>query len=240
MAENEHRRILSVYATAFFRHTLLGAPFIDILTGRESPPGVNNADIQLSAEISTTTTVDDYENTNIRINTLGRTTVDAGTLTSREVVFSQPGAVPDTTYFGNTHGMVARSPAAMGTFREPFVGEINLTDREVWVRAAEVYPGAPIPANATGFQIGLEDAAGIVAFVPSGDLPRPFDRETADIAEFGVNLTKTMLKTIRFPANCFTHARPSLDLARIRAAIIRLNRPDARDFAFDQLQIVIV
>ncbi|NUO07657.1 MAG: S8 family serine peptidase [Candidatus Brocadia sp.] len=240
MTEAEHRRILSVYATAFFRHTLLGTPFIEVLTGRETPPGVNNADIQISAEISTATTVDDYENSNIRINTLGQATVDAGTLTSREVAFSQPGAGPDTTYFGNTHGMVAQSPTAMGTFREPFIGEINLAGREVWLRAAEVYHGTPIPADATGFQIGLEDAAGIVTFVPSGDLPRPFDRETADLAQFGVNLTKTMLKTVRFPANCFTHARPSLDLTRIRAAIIRLNRPDARDFAFDQLQIVTV
>jgi hypothetical protein len=240
MAENEHRRILSVYATAFFRHTLLGTPFIEILTGRESPPGVNTADIQISAEISTSTTVDNYENSNIRINTLGQTTVDAGTLTSREVVFFQPGVVPDTTYFGNTHGMVAQSPTALGTFREPFIGELNLTGREVWIRAAEVYNGIAIPVDATGFQIGLEDAAGVVSFVPSGALPRPFDREAADLTKFGVNLTKTMLKTVRFPANCFTHARPSLDLTRIRAAIIRLNRPDARDFAFDQLQIVTV
>ena len=82
------------------------------------------------------------------------------------------------------------------------------------------------------------DSRGRTVFVDSGDLPNPFDRSAADTSRFGQDLTKTIPSTVRFPADCFVHARPSIDLRRIRSIVIRLNRPSTKAIAFDQLQVV--
>jgi hypothetical protein len=74
-------------------------------------------------------------------------------------------------------------------------------DREVWIHTAEVYNTTSVPAGSTGFEIGLEDTKGIIAWVDSDDvggLPRPYDRGEG----FG---TKTILKILRFPGQCFSN-----------------------------------
>jgi hypothetical protein len=51
-----------------------------------------------------------------------------------------------------------------------------------------------------------------------------------------------MLKTLRFPIECFK-SRPSgrkrFNKRRVRAVLLRMNRLDKRALAFDDLQIVV-
>ncbi|HEX8107264.1 MAG TPA: peptidoglycan-binding domain-containing protein [Kofleriaceae bacterium] len=232
-----HERLLTVYAAAFFRHALGGVNFLDILLGRTQVAGVSNDDIRISAERSGVVTIDDHEDvptppaTRTTTNTLGGATTLSGA-TAVEIPFSQPGVPPDNTFFGDTRGMVASSAASYGTFRSALPAPTNITGREVWIRACEVFNAPAIPPGATQFQIGVEDAAGEVAFVPSGLVARPFDRTAVDL------VTKSMPETFRFAHTSFALARPGVDLTRIRAVVIRLSGIPARKMAFDQLQLV--
>jgi hypothetical protein len=71
-----------------------------------------------------------------------------------------------------------------------------------------------------------------------GGLPRPYDRRADDLAIIGVDLTKTMLTTFRFPGTCFSNALSGFDITKVTAVHIQLDRNDKRALAFDQLQIV--
>jgi hypothetical protein len=118
----------------------------------------------------------------------------------------------------------------------------DVTGKEIWVRAAEVWNGTSVPAAATSFSLGLEDDSGRTVWADSddvGSLLRPYDRRADDLADpqVATDLTKTMLATVRFPVSCFTRAPGAFDVHHVRALMIR-TRPDDRPIAFDQLQIV--
>ena len=149
------------------------------------------------------------------------------------------------SFFGNTVGMLARCEGRIGTFRSQLARPIDARKRQIWIRAAEVYNGTGVPAGATGFLLGLEDASGAVAWVNSdgvGGLPRPQDRRAYDLAEwYATDKTKTMLKTLRFPASCFVSppkSKKPFDPKRVVAVRLRLDRMDKRALAFDDLQFV--
>jgi outer membrane protein OmpA-like peptidoglycan-associated protein/dienelactone hydrolase len=240
LSRADHERILSVYGCAFFRAVLLAENTLRFLRRDVLPPATLTDAVQISFEASGAITVDDHENRNISINALGAPTTQSAGLTAAEFDFQQ-GVISsfNNTFFGKTVGMVAQTSAAGGLFRSQLSANTNLTGREVWVRAAEVYNGSAVPSQGTGYQIGVEDATGNVSFADSNDvggLPRPFDRRADDLARVGIDLTKTMLKTNRYTAACFV--RSGLDLTQIRALLLKLDRGDNRALAFDQLQIV--
>jgi pimeloyl-ACP methyl ester carboxylesterase len=240
LSRAEHERILSVYACAFFRNLLLGHDTLRFLRRDVLPPGTPTDRVHISFESVGATTVDDHENRNISLNALGAPTTQSSGLTGAEFDFQQ-GVLSsfNGSFFGKTVGMVLQSSAASGLFRSQLPASVNLTEREIWVRVAEVYDGVSVPAASTGYQIGLEDAAGRTSFADSdgaGGVPRPFDRRADDVATLGFDRTKTMLKTHRFAAACF--AQSGFDLTQVRAVLLRLNRGDGRALAFDQLQIV--
>jgi hypothetical protein len=128
--------------------------------------------------------------------------------------------------------MVAK-PGGTGRLFRSELGGKDLTKREIWIRAAEVVQQQGfVPQNASGFQLGIEDANGITAFVDVdlvGGLPRPYPHPFA---------TKTMLNTIRFKTDCFKKVNPRLALEKANALLITCNRSDERALAFDDLQIV--
>ena len=65
---------------------------------------------------------------------------------------------------------------------------MDLSGREIRIRAAEVYNGSSVPARATGFKLGLADVQDKRGFVDSDDvggLPLPYDRRADDLAMFG-------------------------------------------------------
>jgi len=240
LSRAEHERILSAYACAFFRGLLLGHNTLRFLRVDVLPPGVPTDKVLVSFEATGVTTIDDHENRNISLNALGAPTTQSAGLTAAEFDFQQ-GVLSsfNGSFFGKTVGMVAQTSAAGGLFRSQLPASVNLRSREVWVRTAEVYNGAAVPSVGTGYQIGLEDAAGGTSFADSNDvggLPRPFDRRADDLARVGADRTKTMLKSQRFAAACFT--RSGFDLSQVRAVLLRLDRGDGRALAFDQLQIV--
>jgi hypothetical protein len=239
MARADHERILSAYGCAFFRTVLLGQDHLPYLEGRVRPVGVATGNVQLSFKREKAVTVDDHQQANgIGKNSMAGPTTQTG-LSANEFPFTQGGGAFNISFFGNTIGMVAE-PKRTGTFRSQLDTRRDLGKKEVWVRAAEVY-AASVPVGATGFLLGLEDETGAIAWVDSdgvGGVPRPQDRRAFDLAKYGVDKSKTMPRTFRFPASCFNTQDGRFDIKRIVAVLLSLNRGDKRALAFDDLQIV--
>lgn len=264
MSKIEQKAILKAYGCAFFRvvlarhnRHLAGTPMRRFLEGMEIPPGVTRSkDVHISFEcfqaldLRRSITVDDNEGSNIRRNTRGQLNTWAGGLTAQRCEFVKTGcrlvrggaATIDTTFYGDTRGMVARSSLRSGRFKWVLGGAMNLSGREIRLRAAEVYNGSSVPAGSTGFKLGLADVRDKRGFVDSADvggLPRPYDRRADDFAIFGTDHTKTMLKTLRFPVSCIVdRAERGFDVRKVRAIVLWIDRNDGRELAFDQLQIV--
>ena len=245
MSKAEHKKILAVFGSAFYQAVLLGRDTKKYLFGETIFAGVKNNNIHTSFERSGQFTVDDHENGVIFINSLNQPANPSGGLTVGEFNFSRSAGNFNNSFFGKTVGMVADPPHASdtGQFRQQLAGPVNLTKSEIWIRTAEVYSAPTVPTGATGFQLGVEDTGGNVVWADSdqvGGVPRPYHRRDDDLVKIGVDLTKTLLKTLRFPAKCFTAQKKKLDITQIQAILLKLNRKDDRPLAFDQLQIVTV
>ncbi len=244
MARADHERILSTYGCAFFRSVLLGHATLGYLQGTVRPPAVLTGDVHLSYKKAKQATVDDHEDGNgIAKNSFGAPTTPSGGLTADEHEWSQSGATRfNDSFFGATIGMVAKHGGKPGMFRSEFDKARDLRRLQVWIRAGEVYDMASVPAGATGFKLGLEDNAGVVAWVDSdgvGGVPRPLDRKAYDLGNGYPDRTKTMGNTLRFPIKCFKPPKEQkFDAAHVVAVWLRLDRRDKRALAFDDLQLV--
>lgn len=231
ISRGEHEQVLAAYGCAFFRSELLAHSTAGLLAGNERPAGTPSQHVHLSFEWAEQVTVDDHEDGNtINTNSLGLGTTQSGGMSADEFPFAQAPGAYNTSFYGESTGMVAEPGGTTRRFRSQ-TGKRDLRKLEIWIRAAEVYAGS-IPAGSTGFQLGIEDANGTIAWVDSdlvGGLPRPYDRPSA---------VKSMLKTLRFKSACFTTVQPKLKLANTRAILIRCNRRDERALAFDDLQLV--
>jgi hypothetical protein len=245
LARYEHERILSGYGCALFRDTLLGhAGMIAHLSYHALPTSVRTDMVHLSFAWRDALTIDEHdENNGIDTNSLGGPTVQTGVVAD-EYAFhevSYDGLAPfNDSFHGESLGMVIEPEEQNGTFRNALPDPQDLSAKEVWIRSAEVYD-ARLPAEATGFELGLEDVNGTVVFVDVdgvGGLPRPYDRRADDLAKYGSDFSKTMLKTFRFPVSCFSARNRELELREITAVWIRCDRQGRRPIAFDDLQIV--
>jgi dienelactone hydrolase len=239
VSRQAHEAVLSAYGCAFFRNVLFGHATRDFLMGKAIPWGVDFSLIHLSFGLpGGTKVVDDFDDGGtIATNVLGRPNTLSG-LTADEHDFSRSGASRfNASFFGATVGMVAVAGEPGGMFRTELDSPVDLTGREVWVRAAEVYVGPGVPPSPTGFELGIETRSGAVTWVDVdgvGGLPRPQDRRAHDIPKKGSDLSKTMPKTFRFPAGCLG-ASPQ---DHVVALLLRLNRPGRRPLAFDDIEIV--
>lgn len=246
LSRTDHERILSAYGCAFFRQVLLQHAMIGFITGEELPTLVPNSRVHQSFEWPNQLNVDHHEDDNdISKNSLDETTSQSGGLTAEEYKFAQTGVSFNSSFYGNTTGMVAKCKEREGEFRSPFKGAEDLRDKEIWIRAADIYNGSSVPLTSTGFELGLEDDASppVVVWIEAdvvGGLPRPFDRRADDLADpwIGEDKTKTMLKTLRFPTHCFVAREPTLKLETIRAIRLRCRGAESRPLAFDILQVV--
>lgn len=235
LARPDHERILLTYGSAFFRTALRDDATFGYLDNTVRPAGVQHQHVHLAYDVADVRVVDNYEVHPITADSEAQVTAQLGGLVAGSFRFAQSGGVFNGSFFGNTTGNVSVVRQGTGAFREPLATPADLTRAEVRVRAAEVYQAPTIPAAATGFRVGVEDAAGTVAWVDSDDvggLPRPFDRRAFDAR------TKTMLSTYRFPGRCFAAAERRLQLSGIRAVHLGLNRADGRPIAFDDVEIV--
>lgn len=246
LSRTEHERILSAYGSAFFRGVLLGHATVEFLTGRELPALVAHDRVHLSFEWPNQVDVDHHEDGNgIAKNSLDEPTSQSGGLNAEEYAFAQTAGAFNSSFYGNTTGMVAECQERGGEFRSQLRGADDLRDNEIWIRAADIYNGSSVPSTSTGFELGLEDNASppVVAWVDAdavGGLPRPFDRRADDLADSwpGEDKTKTMPKTLRFPTQCFAAREPKLKLESIQAIRIRCRGEEKRPLAFDLLQVV--
>lgn len=229
----EHERILSAYGCALFRTSLLGHNLENFLAGYELPFGVPNQHIYLSFERDGAETVDNHQDGNsIDKNSLGQPTDQLHGMVADEFDFQQRGNFYNTSFYGESVGMVAKPGRQGRIFRSRLPGPQDLSEREIWIRAAEVTDGHSVPSGATGFELGVKDVNGTRAWVDTDDvggLPRPYERNPGMI--------KTMLNTLIFAGECFKHEK-NLDLKKVQAILIRCNRNDNRAFAIDDLQIV--
>jgi hypothetical protein len=82
----EHESIVLAYACAFFRGLLLGHNTLRFLRVDVLPLGVPADKVHVSFEAAGATTIDDHENRNISLNTLGAPTTQSGGLTAAEFV----------------------------------------------------------------------------------------------------------------------------------------------------------
>lgn len=232
LARAEHERFLTTYGCAQFRATLLGHATTGYLSGTVLPAGVLTQHVYRSyATDKPFLTVDHHEDGNtIAKNSLGQPTTQTGGMVANEFPFDQVAAAFNSSFYGLTTGMVAEPKGKGAIFRSQLKQVVNLTKREVWIRAAEVTDGSTVAAAATGFELGLEDANGVRAWVDVDDvggLPRPYARNPGMI--------KTMLSTLRFRGGCFGSRR--FAIGKVKAILIRCNRPKPRALAFDDLQI---
>jgi len=229
MARLDHEHILSAYGSAFFRNQLLGHNTLGFLLYEELPAGVLINNVHLSFDIENLTSVDNFEDGNgIGLNSMGQPNTQSGGLTANEYPFRQaaPGRFNDS-FFGNTIGMIAQSSKPDGIFRWQLANPVRLKDHEVWIRVAEIYNEMSTPTTTSGFQLGVERTSGSVVWVDSNDvggIPAPFDRRAFDLARFGVDKTKTMLKTLRFLGHCLQNLHKGKKEIVFRAILIRLNR----------------
>ncbi|MFI5980336.1 hypothetical protein ACIBEA_05595 [Streptomyces sp. NPDC051555] len=236
VTRQEHERILDAYGSAFFRAALLGHDTAGFLDGRQRPPGVRSDLVQPSAARQGAVTVDDHEDGNaVTLNSLALPTAQWGGMTADEYVFGQSPNAYNQSFFGLSRGMVAEPREEGATFRSS-LGAMDLRGAEIWLRVAEVYRGF-LPPDPAGFRLGLEDAGGTTRWVDSdsvGGVPRPCFRPD--------DLTKTMLRTLRFRSACFrageSESESDLMLHKIVAVLIRCDRPGLPVLAFDDLQIV--
>jgi hypothetical protein len=233
LSRYDHERVLAAYGSAFYRAALLGHATTPYLSGVLLPAGVAAQHVHLSFQQTEVLTVDNHEDGNgIGQNSLGAPTQQLGGLSAAEFQFHQGGGAFNGSFYGDSVGMVARAGGTARLFVQDLAGKRNLSNREIWIRVAEVYDGNPKVAPRTGFQLGLRDANGMESWVDSDDVggvPRPFPRNPATM--------KTMLKTLRFKAGCFAH-EPKLDLSAVVAILLRFNRADERALALDDLQII--
>jgi dienelactone hydrolase len=242
MTREDHEKVLSAYGCAFFRSHLLGHKTSGFLLYRELPAGVLTNNVHLSFAIQKAITCDNFEDANgIGINSMGQPNTQSGGLTADEYSFSQsgPGRFNDS-FFGNTIGMVAQSKErGAGKFRWKLDKPVSLANREVWIRAADVYDGTHAPSDTTGFELGLETTRGTVLWLDSDDvggIPVPFDRRAYDLDQwYDTDKTKTMLKTLRFSGRCLQITNKKI---LFRAILVRMNRSKPRPLAFDDLQII--
>lgn len=225
----DHERVLDVYGTAFFRSRLLGHQTETLLEGGTKPKGMLTDITHLSFMWAGQPTVDDHEDGNgIATNSLALPTTQSGGMAAAEYPFDQVAAAYNGSFFGLSTGMVIE-PGQSGAIFRSSLGKTDIRDQEIWLRVAEVVDG-PLPPDWTGFQLGLEDTSGTVAWVDSdsvGGVPRPFERP---------GRMKTMLNTLRFPSSSFKAANSSVDLDQITAVLIRPS--GGRAVALDDLQLV--
>ena len=170
MARWDHERVLAVYGCAFFRRVLLNHSALErFLSGYEKPSSVFTDNIHLSFEKAEQITVDNHQEANgIGLNSLGQITSQSGGLSADEFPFRQDAGAYNASFYGNSIGMVARRGGVSRQFRSE-IGSRDLRQKEIWIRVSEVSE-RDLPPDATGFQLGLEDSAGNVAWVDSDEV----------------------------------------------------------------------
>lgn len=240
LQRGEHERILSRYGCAFLRTFLMGHGLTPYLTYNTHPLGIDTSNVHLSFEWADQTMVDDHEQPNdIVKNTMDEPTSQSSGMSADEFELWQGAGspYPTNTFWGRTTGMVIESREG-AVFRSQLNMAYDLQPtsektHEIWVRVAEVSEGGVNPPGNTGFELGLENDSGQVAWANSdevGGVPRPFDNPPGS--------TKSMLSTLRFPVSCFKPEEGRFEPKEIRAIRIRFNRSEKRPLAFDVLQIV--
>lgn len=231
LARGSHERVLDVYGSALFRNRLLGHATDSYLLGTVRPVATPVSSIHLAYRVDGALTVDNHDDANtISKNSLGLPTSTSGGAVADEFPFDQVAGAFNTSFFGLTVGMVLFSRDGAGEFRSE-VGKEDLRRQQVWIRTAEVVDGA-IPATGVGFQLGLEDTAGVVGWIDSasvGGVPRPFQRP---------GQSKSILSTLRFNPRCAKAERGRLNLRSIVAVRLRVVQDKSRPLAFDDLQFV--
>ena len=263
MTPGEHQQVLSVYGCAFFRRVLQFDNYMNLILNHwRIPDGVKSNNIRFSFQWNNAVTVDNHEQPGgIRFNTLGGSTSSVGSKANENALKQDPDPTFINSFFGDTTGMIIMGK---GIFFSHFYKEIkgktiyrselkkvarDLTNKDVYIRAAEVYlfdkpddiKTGFKDKDRLGFELGLRDINNFRLWVHSdavGGLSRPYYRGHPSFSTNNFYMTKTMLETLRFPSECFKRQDPRLEIKNIISILIRTDLVGNRQLAFDDLQIM--
>jgi hypothetical protein len=96
----------------------------------------------------------------IATNSLGQPNTQTGVINAGEFTFDRPpvAGIFNASFYGLTIGMVANPKKGGGIFRSQLNGALDMRERAIWIRCAEVTDGNIVAPSATGFQLGLDRA----------------------------------------------------------------------------------
>src|SRR5262249_22964682 len=154
------------------RATLLGHNTTGYLSGDVLPSGIMTQNVFRAFEREKALTVDNFDDGNtIALNSLAQPNTQTGGINADEFTFDRPTAAGtfNSSFYGLTIGMVANPKKSGGIFRSQLKAPLDMSKREVWIRCAEVTDGNTVAPVPTGFQLGLEDAGGVRAWVDCDD-----------------------------------------------------------------------
>jgi hypothetical protein len=214
----QHRRILEVYGSAFLRDILLGHSNERGVLDTSVVPVADNVDVNnvgLSFSPLQNLVVDNHDDANDTQNVLG------GGVTPNGLVASESSSADNNHVYGASRRLILEWPGAagQGPFRSALPQPIEISNKEVWIRAAQM-PAASDSSSATSFQLGVEDTTGHRRWL-TADLPPPV-------------ATSAMLTTQRFRGRCFLEQGETQ--LTIQAILLQPSHAHRR-VAFDDLEI---
>jgi hypothetical protein len=147
------------------------------------------------------------------------------------------------TFIGRSNGMILELD--LGVFRTELHNNTNISDKEIWIRVAEIYINDSYIGGDINFDLGLEDNNGRIVWINSGEvgsIPPPTNSYGYPHPPYNIINNKSVFRTLRFPAFCFSSKDHFLNLNNIRFIMIRSKLDpkifSGRKLALDDLQIV--
>lgn len=240
-----HRKILTGYATAFFRQHVLGeAVYRGAFAGEWTPAAVEAADggsvaLYTQYEGPTRDVVDDFEGTHTatswQSSTVGGSVDDADTLPADPT--------EDELYDVDSHSPHVTSGLALEwddtadelAFTVP-AGHRDVTGFDaVSFRVTQTVGSTANPAGDQDLYVALEDGSGAVrkAKVSAfGSIPEPFER-------YYDQYTKSAMNTVRVPMSAFVIEVPGpgpVDLTDVRSVTFEFEREPTGEIQVDSVE----
>ena len=238
----EHERILSAYGCAFFRQVLLGQPMVKFLRVDELPPATRTDAVHVSFEQPGATTRRRSREPERRPQRAGtgrrrRRAASRRTSSTSRVAGAR---TFNSSFFGNTVGLVVTTTAAAGRFRSALGAARDLTGKELWL-------GRPRSTTAPACRPGRRVTGSGWRTAPDGwPSPTPTMRAGCPVPTTGAPSTRGRAvgpneerssRPSAFRPRASAPRAPST-CANVRAVVLQLDRGDRRAIALDQLQIV--
>lgn len=221
----DQERMLRAWSVLFFDHWFRGhTANRAVFSGEAVVSGLPNDRIFPSFETADSYLVDDHQDANPWVNTVGGAVSESGFVLFDEYPFTLGGAAYNSTFFHETDGLIAawKKPKA-----EYFSEASGQPYDFVSFRVTQVYDPLNSTVDAMAMVVGVE-AGGRFDTVTPKLIPYPY------VAPF---VTKSMMRTVRVPAACFVDGNNPIDLATIKGIWLAPHDRDEGILGIDQLAL---